>query len=81
MNNTHKLLLAFIEASGYEVEESLRCKGTEEGRDYEINDYKVTKKSSEVRWRCTKCGTHLGKSAPQCSCLCGTSENLVKADI
>ena len=47
MNNTHKLLLAFIEASGYEVEEKLRYKGTEEGRDYEINDYKVTKKPTK----------------------------------
>lgn len=56
MNNTHALLLAFIEASGYEVEE-VPTKGSVIARDAFIAagcafdpplkyDYKVTKKRS-----------------------------------
>lgn len=49
MNNTHKLLLAFIDASGYEVEEVLAEKGNEPGDAAGVDrvkyDYKVTKRS------------------------------------
>lgn len=64
MNNTHKLLLAFIEASGYEVEE-VRMDYPKakqyidlDGNPYEVpidgqsvsitTDYKVTKKKSQA---------------------------------
>ncbi len=43
MNNTHKLLLAFIKASGYEVE---RVAIMAKDSDKIVNDYKVTKRQS-----------------------------------
>lgn len=57
MSNTDKLLRAFIEASGYEVEEvKVPCMPVESdgilfGQDYKI-DYKVTKKNKELPLEC-----------------------------
>ncbi len=55
MNNTEKLLRAFIEASGYEVEEvlvnprPLVCNDKPTNRmTYDYIDYKVTKRSAQV---------------------------------
>ena len=52
MNNTEKLLRAFIEASGYEIESTLSTKGWESETpggeilkgSFDTIDYKVTKK-------------------------------------
>ncbi len=50
MNNTDKLLRAFIEASGYEIEE-VKAKETSSimcgGNTYSNIDYKVTKKKQD----------------------------------
>ena len=63
MNNTHALLLAFIEASGYEVEEEYKVyvsgvyirtqsheEGHKPGNQFPVHnevDYKVTKKTGD----------------------------------
>jgi len=47
MNDTHKLLLAFIEASGFDVETTPRIIETPENllvKTMLVTDYKVTKK-------------------------------------
>lgn len=96
MNNTEKLLRAFIEASGYYVEEvtetnkiylaeSLGSKGAPLANMLpehiiKTTDYKVTKKD-KIKFKCKKCGTHLGCNAPLDSCLCKSSDNLVRCAV
>ena len=85
MNNTDKLLRAFIEASGFDVEEVITKQELISpespifNRTIETIDYKVTKKRSGGI-KCTKCGTHLAHSKPLDSCLCKTPLNLVRFD-
>ena len=59
MNNTHKLLLAFIDASGYEVEEVKEWKafnsGDLKGGEWQVVDYKVTKKPDNIKNDCEWC--------------------------
>ncbi|HHZ69185.1 MAG TPA: hypothetical protein EYN54_02655 [Methylococcaceae bacterium] len=85
MNNTDKLLRAFIEASGYEVEDIkedvfLGCySGVDQYRN-QTTDYKVTKKKIKpvTYHHCQKCGTHIAENNPLDSCLCKTSKFLVE---
>jgi hypothetical protein len=86
MNNTDKLLRAFIEASGFEIEE-IKGEGGVVGLDSQGKvlravitvDYEVTKKKV-ISFKCLDCGTHLGIGAPMNSCLCGSSDNLVEVN-
>ena len=50
MNNTHALLLAFIEASGYEVEEVLEDEFDRWGIPQTVTNYKVTKKTVDAKY-------------------------------
>ena len=90
MTDEMKLLRAFIEASGYEVEVS-----QDRNEIYNVadcindmpkqnalptniimtTDYKVTKKPASYI-KCNKCGTHLAHNSPLNACLCGNSHNL-----
>jgi len=66
MDNTHKLLEAFIKASGYEIEEipvkyedvDPEMKGLAGGNEVLRVDYKVTKKKAGL-----KCGPHKDEEA------------------
>ena len=92
MTDEMKLLRAFIEASGFDVEtiRSLGPKTTFTGQQYTLpdndglcrqvigGDYKVTKK--RVGIKCIKCGTHIAHSSPLDSCLCKNSSNLIRLE-
>lgn len=85
MNNTHKLLLTFIKASGYEVEEVNHIQQPSDERTLidckEVTDYKVTKKG-EGNKKCPFCngrkGHHKFKTFVECSYCDGSGkiENL-----
>ena len=77
MNNTDKLLRAFIEASGYEIEETIGNPTSNDPKSqFYLNfDYKVTKKASSYI-KCNKCGTHLAYNSPLDACLCRNNNNL-----
>lgn len=92
MDNTEKLLRAFIDASGYDIEEvksqhllykldDLDCNQdpyTDAIPHFIYNvDYKVTKKT-RGGIKCIKCGTRLYHDAPLDSCLCKKPDDLVR---
>lgn len=39
----------------------------------------ATSDNSYTRWKCTKCGSHLGRNSPLNSCLCKNALNIVEA--
>jgi hypothetical protein len=96
MTDEMKLLRAFIEASGYEIEisngkTSCGCSGYTgsgcgccnfTGFISKPVNYKVTKNPIKPNSyiKCNKCGTHLAYNSPLDACLCGNSHNLERTN-
>ena len=83
MDNTEKLLRAYLKCEGYEITEldAKPCPKQLEGGQilYDGGDYIVTKKNQQGI-RCLKCGTHLAINSPLNACLCGNSNNLERIE-
>lgn len=85
MNNTEKLLRAFIEASGFEIKTKITNRELHNPHNSNVEiitstDYKVTKSKLKPyeHIKCKRCGTHLAYNSPLDACLCGNSNNLIR---